>query len=242
MQQDQTGRVWIDTALFTRNGDGAISPILGAGVLATPHLEFEAALPMGIATGNDGGSIVGNPYVGLSYVRNGPDFRLMAGGGLALPVINIKSSGDVNAATAGLAPRALQESWFWYDEAVPIVAPFHIEAPLGSPVSFVGDAAMLLVIPTAGRNQADLAFQLAPGIAGHASDVVSIGARLPIFWLAVSEGNGDRTQVAFEPFVRIASNPVFASIRFTMPLDAPLGFAFDHNKVWGLHLGAGLAF
>jgi hypothetical protein len=35
---------------------------------------------------------------------------------------------------------------------------------------------------------------------------------------------------------------VFFSVRFTMPIDEPLGFAFDEGKFWGLTIGMGGAF
>lgn len=242
MKENQSGRAYVDSGFFTRSGDWAIAPVVGVGVQPVPNLELELAVPVGITTGTGGASRIGNPYVGASYIKDGPDFRLKVGGGLALPAFSIDSFSDVGPALAGLATRAYQESWLWYADSVPIVAPVHFEAPLGTPVSFVGDAAAFFAIAIGDRRESDFGVQLAPGFAAHAGDAVSLGARLTVFKLLIAQGSGDTSQLAIEPFVRYAADPVFASLRFTMPLDEPLGFAFDTNRFWGLHLGLGVGF
>lgn len=243
MKGDQVGRAWVDTALFSSNGEWAVSPILGAGVMVSPAVELEAALPIAaFTTGPD--PVVGNPYIGASYVSQGPRVRLKVGAGVAVPVLDYEPFNDdlFYAWKAGMYPRAFQESWHWQPDAIQLVVPLHLEAPIGTPVSFTLDAAAFFLAPIDRRNDSELGFQIAPGVAASVSDRVALGTRFTVFVLPTEQGADGSLQTALEPFVRFAFHPVFASVRFTVPLDEPLGFAFDSGKTWGLHLGFGLAF
>lgn len=252
MSPPQYGRAWVDAALFTRAGSVGrsgftwLSPIFGLGLEVGTNMELEGMLPVGAALGDNGATLVGNPYAGLSYVDDGPAIRLKVGGGIAFPVLNSKNldENDLNAVAAGLFPRAYQSAWLWLPDSLSFVVPLHIEAPLGTPVFFMGDAAMYVAFPVRNTdvNDTNLFFELAPGFGAHVSDGVVLGARLPLWMQATNTGGGDSDQVSLEPFIRFASNSVFFSVRFTMPIDKPLGFAFDTGRVWGFNLGLGGAF
>jgi hypothetical protein len=260
MSPAQSGRAWLDVSLFTRAGEDRtiapgiqvsragytlLSPILGFGIQVTPNVELEAVLPVGIYLSDNGAAGVGNPFVGVSYVLDGPEVRFKAGGGFAFPVLDAESDDQVSGAVAGLFTRAIQTGWLWAPDALAVVFPVHVEAPLNSPVLFIGDATPYMLIPVRRRSSTDMLVELAPGLGGYVSKDVVIGVRMPLV-LAVTGnsavGNQDKAQVSLEPFLRIASDPVFFSARFTMPIDEPLGFAFDEGKVWGLNVGIGGAF
>jgi hypothetical protein len=239
LRDNQSARLWVDTGLFTRSGDWAVSPILGVGVLATPSLEIEGVVPISITTGPGGDTAVGNIFLGASYVQDGPDLRFKIGGGFGVPVAHETDLSGAAALGMGAILRGLQDGWLWLNDALPLVVTAHLETR--GPVAFIGDAAPYLVIPIRNRNRTDFAFQIAPGVAVSASEEVALGVTLPVFVLPTQD-NGDKAQIALEPFFRVATGSMFLSLRFTMPLDEPLGFAFDRGKFWGLHLGLGGAF
>jgi len=259
MSPPQFGRVWADVAFFTRAGETQnlgpitlqrsgftyLSPIFGLGLEVGTNMELDGILPVAAALGDNGATVLGNPYVGLSYVGDGPAVRLKVGGGIAIPVVNTNNldANDQFALGAGIAPRAFQGAWLWIPDSLSIVAPLHIEAPLGTPVLFMGDAAMGFAIPVRNTdtNETNLYLELAPGFAAHASDNVVLGLRFPLF-AQLTNAHGDSSQMSLEPFIRFNSDALFLSIRFTMPIDDPLGFAFDTGKYWGLHVGLGAAF
>lgn len=260
MSPVQAVRLWTDVSFFTRAGEERtvapgfvinrpgytlLSPIFGFGALLTPNVELEGVLPVGAFISDNGGSGIGNPFIGVSYVLDGPELHFKAGGGIALPVLDSESDDQGRAALAGLYPRGIQTGWLWAPDALGMVFPIHIEAPLNSPVLFIGDATPYMLIPVRNRNRTDMLLELAPGVGGYVSNDVVIGVRMPAI-LILTGGNGvrddDKAQVSLEPFLRIASDPVFFSARFTMPLDEPLGFAFDEGKFWGLNVGLGAGF
>lgn len=258
MNPDQSVRIWTDVAFFTRGestttvgpgfvvtqrGMTVLSPIFGVGIELSPQAELEAILPTGfLFTDPENRAGIGNPYVGASFVMQGPNLRIKAGGGIAFPVIS-SDSDSAAGPVSGLYPRALQSAWLFAPDSLAIVAPVHIEAPLGTPVLFIGDATPFMLIPVRNtdRNENEVFFELAPGFGGYVSDDFILGVRMPLV-LQMSGRSTDRAQVSLEPFMRYASDPVFFSLRFTMPLDEPLGFAFDTGKVWGIHAGLGAGF
>jgi hypothetical protein len=247
----QSGRAWLDAAFFTRAGENVrpgytlLSPIFGLGVLVTPNVEIEAVVPVGSYITHNGGTGIGNPYVGASFVMDGPQVRLKVGGGVAIPIVDATNDDQVLGAYAGLLPRGLQSGWLWAPDSVGLVFPVHVEAPLHTPVLFIGDAIPYVLVPVRERTNTEMLIELSPGFGGYVSDDFVIGLRLPV--VLQLTGNGyvtteDRAQISLEPFLRLASDPVVFSLRFTMPLDEPLGFAFDTGKVWGIQLGLGGAF
>jgi hypothetical protein len=219
-----------------------LSPIFGLGVFVGSNTELEGILPVGARLGDNGATGVGDPYVGLSYIMNGPGVHLKVGGGIAFPVLDGDNHDQLEGAAAGLATGALQEAWLYFPDALSVVVPIHIEAPLGTPVLFVGDAAPFVAIPVRRNDETNFYMQLAPGVGIKAGDGVVLGARFPIFLQLSGTGSGDRDQTAIEPFIRFVSESVFFSLRFTIPIDEPLGFAFDSNRFWGLHAGLGVGF
>jgi hypothetical protein len=256
MKPNQSARIWADVAFFTRGestrtlapnlvatspGFTFLSPIFGFGVFLGSNAELEAILPVGTTIADNGGTGIGNPYAGVSYVMDGPKVRLKVGGGIAFPLVDSENRDQLAGVSAGLAPRAFQTAWLWAPDSVGLVVPFHIEAPLGTPVLFIGDATPFVLVPVRNNNETNMYMELSPGFGGYVSDDVVLGLRVPMFF-RLTNGGGDEDQVSLEPFIRYASDPFFFSVRFTMPIDEPLGFAFDTGKFWGLHLGLGGGF
>jgi hypothetical protein len=240
LKEDQTARIWTDIGVFSRNGDWAFSPLLGAGVFATPALELEGVVPLSITTGTGGATIVGNIFLGASYVHESENIRLKLGGGIGVPTAQTTRIDRAFALGVAAAMRGFQDGWFWLNDALPLVVTAHLETR-GGPVAFVGDAAPYVIVPIGDRSRADFAFQIAPAVAVSASDEVALGLALPLF-VVPTQQTGDKAQFSLEPFLRVATGSAFLSLRLTMPIDEPLGFAFDTRKFWGLHLGLGGAF
>jgi hypothetical protein len=244
MGSNALGHAYADTAFFTRDGTTLLSPIFGAGFRVAPEVELEVALPLSFVFGDASASLVGNPYLGVSYVLDGPSTRVKLGGGLGLPITDVADSDEFAALAGAVASRGMQESWFWFDDALPIVFPLRLETPALGGVRFTLDAALSFITPMGRRDEAELVVQAAPGVAARVSDAVSTGARLTFFAVPTADA-GDRDQLdqlALEPFLRIEGESFFFSTRLTVNLDEPLGFSFDRRKIWGLHVGVGGAF
>jgi hypothetical protein len=142
------------------------------------------------------------------------------------------------------APDAYQQYHLRIPNVLGIIVPARIEWGTNVVVSLDAELATVIATKKAGfyfRDDAEMFATFAPGIAFRAAPPVLIGVRAPMF-VILTESQGDTDQVSLEPFVRAQIGTGFLNVRFTMPIDNPLGFAFDTGKFWGLHLGGGAAF
>ena len=194
---------------------------------------------------------VANPFLAGWYVLDSPDYHARFGLGLALPAANIPEGDllgdpDVFLAALGYSYAAfmdgLYDLWLWVPETFSIVVPGRFEKRFDS-FLVGGDAALGVLIPTEGDDRdTEVAFQFA-GEFGYVAGMATVGARLQGVWLMTAEdapdGDDDDFQLSFEPFARFDFGPAFASVRVTMNLDEPGGFAFDDDGVYGVHIGGG---
>jgi hypothetical protein len=242
MEEAPTGRAWGEMGFHTQQAVTIVTPTLGMGLMVAPTVELELVVPLSFVSG-DGHSAIGQGdlYFGVNYVRLDPSLRFKLGGGLSLPTAaRDGDSGEANL--LGLFVDAYQQSYYRIPDALGIVGPFRIEG--GTTIVGSLDIDIALLISTGRRfsnNDAELIADFAPGIGGYATPQFLVGARAPLFW-AITSSARDTAQIAIEPFLRGQIDSGFLDMRFTIPLDEPLGFAFERRKFWGLHLGGGAAF
>jgi hypothetical protein len=242
MEQGAVARVWGEVGFHTQEKFSIAVPTLGAAFLAAPAVEIETIVPLAFVGGQTRTQIgYGNLYVGANYVQLDSDVRVKIGGGLSLPTAARNgSAGQANA--LALAPDAFQQSYYRIPEAFGFVVPLRIEGGTTLVPSVDFDAAALV---TTGHHifgaEAALIVDLAPGFAGYITPQLLCGLRMPLFW-AVTAPRGDNAQFAFEPFFRGQIYSGFLDLRLTIPIDEPLGPAFDRGKYWGVHFGGGAAF
>jgi hypothetical protein len=262
MKSPSAGRAWADLGVFTGSpfgefgGDANMTiwaPTFGAGFMVARSLELELLLPAAYVTLNidspygsssESASGVGNIYAGLNYVSLQRGTRLKLGGGIGLPTAETSGS----AAAAAVYPvivDAYQQSYLRIPGTLGIVAIGRVEGGDVVVPSLDVDLALLVATKKTGdfrlQDDAEAITTVAPGIGVKAADPLLVGIRAPLFVALTGESN-DRAQFSLEPFVRGQIGSGFLDARFTMPIDEPLGFAFDAHKAWGLHLGGGIAF
>lgn len=243
MQAGQDGRAWGEMGLFLRDDQSIFSPIGGLGLELNPKLELQLVLPMSHAAIDPDQTdfMVGNPFASLSYIGWGSELRFKVGGGATVPLFNDDDAAEfLNSLGAG-AMRGFQDFYLFSSKTLSLVAPVRVES--GRKVVFSIDAAPILTIPVGNSNDdMDLAVQFAPGAGVYldASQRSLIGGRLPLVWVPTRDG--DNAFLAIEPFFRQQVGSGFFNTRLTLNLDEPLGFAFDDDGYWGLHVGGGGAF
>lgn len=245
MASPGVGRAWLELSSFTGNDATILAPMFGFGVLATRNLEIEAAVPVvHISGGSESHTAIGNVYAGLNYFQLDNPVRFKVGGGIALPTAPTSIDGGLTS-IIGAYPDAFQQLYLRIPNALGIVVPARIEWGAAAVVSLDAELAALISTKKTGsfylRDDAELLATFAPGVGFRAGPPVLIGVRMPMF-IMLTESQGDTDQVSIEPFVRAQIGTGFLSVRFTMPIDNPLGFAFDTGKFWGLHIGGGAAF
>ncbi|HTM45144.1 MAG TPA: hypothetical protein VL137_09335 [Polyangiaceae bacterium] len=240
MTLGQSGRAWTELGLFSGNRRTEFSLLGGLGMQVKPDLELELVLPMSHIALDPAASdfMIGNPYAALSYLSEREALRFKIGGGVALPLVR---AGDVaeyaNALTAA-AMDGFQNSFLWTSRTMSLVAPMRLET--GQVPIFSLDGAPIVGLPTGKGGDMELSVQLAPGASVYVGYSTLVGARLPLYWIPTQ--SGDDASVALEPFVRHEIDSIFLNARLTLNLDKPLGFAFDRDGFWGLHLGGGGTF
>lgn len=252
---DQKGRAWLETAFHTQERVTVFGTTLGAGYRVADSLELEAMLPFAFASldqytfdnatyelrrERESAFALGNPYLGVNRVHVEGALRYKAGLGVTLPVAADENPTAMSAVALSAATYGMQDMHLWWPNTFTVVAPLRIE--VGEQVVAGIDAAPAFLTFTTDdvSEENELLLQLAPGLGVYATDTLLIGARLPMWWLATSEG--DNAQVALEPYARLDVGGGFLNARFTVNLDEPLGFAFDEGRYWGAHLGGGLVF
>jgi len=242
MAQAPTARVWAEIGYHNQRRFTIVTPTLGVGLMVAPSIELEAIVPLAyVSDSQESGAGGGNLYVGFDYVRlDSP--RVKLGAGLALPTAARHGmAGEANE--LGLAPDAFQQAYYRLPDAFGIVAPLRIEGGSSIVGSLDVDIAFLIATKRGafGNDDTQLITDFAPGIGGYATPELLFGVRAPMFWAATSSAR-DNAQVAIEPFFRGQLDSGFFDVRVTIPIDEPLGFAFERGKFWGLHFGGGAAF
>lgn len=200
---------------------------------------------------------LGNPELGVAYQRRSDSLVYSVGGALTLPVATTDASSPsdvaetlaeaiVRSAVAGT--YGLRDSWLWGVDFFSIVAPMKLEYRSEAHLLVVADAALALMIPLRDRadnpstSSTDVALQARAGV-GYASESLDAGVALGVAAVPTQDdANADVAQTALEPFVKARFGDGYVESRLTVNLDHPLGFAFDEDRIWGLHVGAGALF
>lgn len=244
LDEDQRYRAHMEMSYYTRGGATTLHALgwtFGGGVKIADSLELELTLPVeGIVESGAGDQFgVGNLALGMNLFEGTDELvRFKVGGLVAFGPWNEDVTTPEGAAVyqAGVTLNGYQDLWLHLPGYVHLVAPGRIE--FGKSVQVTGDGSLQVALPTAGGDS-ELFVVLAPGIAFWPSSSFLFGARLPVQFLT----EADAAQISLEPFVRFDMGTWgFLSSRFTMHLDDDLGFSFDTNRAWGLHLAFGDAF
>jgi hypothetical protein len=247
---EQRGRAHAELGFYHHSDPGHLNSfptLLGFGFKVIPELELEAMLPVGFLEYGDGGSsseaavAAGNLHLGVSYLHGDGGLRLKVGAAVEFgPWTNDFETESAIAIVLGHPVGGGQDLGLWAPEVLSFVAPGRIE--YGDEVVFGADFAVGLHIPDVGDNAVTV--QLAPGLGAYVSDSVLLGLRIPftIIPTSLDDENDDAALVALEPYARFNIGKGFLNARFTINLDEPYGFSFEEDKIWGLHVGGGVAF
>lgn len=237
-----------------RRSEWAIPLMLGGGYRILPQLELEARLPIAIArvgvdvedcgvpdcTQAAGSLTPGNLFLGANYLLEMDQFLFKVGGGIAFGPWSFDVNNDRSLALVYSAFTNLEEIYMFAPETVALVAPLRGEYRILPSLALTADTTFSLYIPASGGD-AEFYAHLAPG-AGYLMGPWILGGRLPLFW-GITDDN--EAQFALEPFARYDFGNMFASTRFTLNLDDPLGFSFESNdgfggsKFWAWHFALG---
>lgn len=224
---------------------------LGAQVAVSDNVELFARWGFGTvhaetSGGGDSedGLIAQNPFVGVNFLMNASAQQTYrVGAGLGLPLASTGSSfGDALARDIGIGTSALWDLHLWLPDTVALE--FHIENVRRMGALVVSGRTQLVMLAytsdTVSDNSADFAWNWDLGVGGSWDPAGSgIGIRIRSAWIPTAEDvvGTDLYQIALEPYVEQWFGDLGASLRFTMNMDEPYGFAFDEEGVWALHFG-----
>jgi hypothetical protein len=230
-----------------------LAPTFGVRLALSNSAELTLDWPLAFASVSTSGAPgessfrTGNPLAAAYYMQQREDGYFRVGGGIALPLARIPSSGNLGApfiAYGGVAAmNGLWSLWLYAVDRLTLVLPAQLETRSG-PLVLGGDFGMGVMVPTDSNNKTDVVLQIA-GSLGARISAVTVGGRLQAVWLATQQG--DNAQLALVPFVQgDFSGGGFVYARLLVNLDEPLGVFGSGNgllsKVWGLYLGGGTRF
>ena len=255
----ELGHVGFDTGFHTQSDVTAFALVLDAGVRPMDNLEVGLTAPFavgsvdkfpllwGISTGSEAGSATGNIMLGAAYVvGDSAATHSRIGLDVGLPLSRADDAlADVVVLGMAVATYGLRNFWWYATDYVPVVVSGEVETATG-PLFLLTDAAVGVLFPVRDRADdnagTDALLQLRGG-AAFGSELINAGVKLGFAHYAGDGSDDDSTQLALEPFVRMSElGPLYGELSLTMNLDKPLGFAFDDQRVWGLHLGLGARF
>ncbi|MEZ4287480.1 MAG: hypothetical protein R3A47_04920 [Polyangiales bacterium] len=145
------------------------------------------------------------------------------------------------AYTMATATRGNFDYWLWEPYALSVVVPFRMERvkQTGFVWGWGFDFAYLIAISDK-NEESDVVFQTSADLGYQAMEWLRVGGLFNFaLWPRV---DGQKTQLSIEPYLRIGRDDQFVTARLLVNLDNPYGFSFDKNKIWGLRIGAGMAF
>jgi len=229
---------------------GAIDLVARVPIL--PRTFLDADVPVGF-TANSGGSagVVGNVMVGAHHVFRPTDrlwFNL--GGAFGFPLLKLanveslavaKGFWDLEQFGDQLVPFAVRAGM----EAHAGVFEFRVEVDPVFGISIIGPQQFTGI---SGADGHDL-FALLHAVEIQAGHEIGGGLRYQGVLIATDNaGFGTASgspgtnhyQGVFEPFFRVYHGPIFFRLGLFLPVDTPLGAAF--NKSWGVRLATGFSF
>jgi len=192
--------------------------------------------------------VIGNPALTGGYRLEGESFTLRLGLAIVIPVASVGMEDPPVALLARQTALAVASSargwwnrWLWLPDRLTVVVPAaRIDSGSGAFLWAAETALGIEVYTGEGEGTTDLTVQIAGEAGARLGTRVSLGGRLSLVWVITADG--DNAQTALEPFLRYEAGALLSSLRFTVNLDRPAGFAFDRHRVWGVHLGGGARF
>lgn len=181
---------------------------------------------------SDGSGLVPlNPFIGIHITPKVGKLSLRLGVGTALPVAEGDDQASLDAYQSARAVRGSWDPWLYATETFTVALPLRAEFDVADPLLLAAEGAAFIHFGTSADSGQQLGLQGALAAVGRLGPV-DLGLRVQ----AVQVEDRD-LQTALEPFAQLRLGPVGIQGRLTMNLDAPDGFAFDREGVWGAHLG-----
>jgi hypothetical protein len=223
-----------------------------------PRTFIDADLPIGAAfvgqgdtTFGGGGVAIGNIMAGMHHVfRPSERLWLSLGGAFGFPLLN--REGFQNVAVG----KGFWDLEMYADRRVPLALRMGLEGHVGI-LEVRAELDPVLAISIAPSSAPPQYQGGPPGPTGDISHVFAIlhavelqlghaiggGIRYQGVLIATDNtsfgSDQDKYQGAFEPFFRVYHDPAFFRLGLFLPVDTPLGAAFD--KSWGVRLTTGVS-
>jgi hypothetical protein len=211
------------------------------------------SIPMDPFPIGGGGTRIGNPYLGASYVIDGGGVRGGFGLGFTIPLSEAPEwdptdPTDLDDLAKSLADVLVAQAsgnvnpWLYLSNAFSLVANGHIESV--GPFLLAADLTVAPMFATSdtGVYSGDTELVLVPAgeVGWRPSPWLSLGMRGQV---AVFPTETDQTLGSIEPFVQAEKRGVgHFRLGFVVHLGGPSGTTFDENGLWALRLTAGVLF
>lgn len=247
----------LDVAAYYGGPEGtdawSISPLIGARFRLSDHFAIDAQWGMAHASikqensnEQDNQFRLGNPYVGFHYIQTQGEFEYRLGAGAAAPLATLPD--DLNervtaqaAYTFAAGMRGNWDFWLWDPHAISGVLTGRLERQRSNGFYWGAESAVAVMVPISDKNEKiDPVVQVGGDMGYRILPWLRSGARTHLVVIPLLDGQ--KTQLAVEPYVRMGSDFAFFVVRLMINIDNPNGFSFDKNEVWGLRLGGGVAF
>ncbi|MFW6051900.1 MAG: hypothetical protein ACODAU_12040 [Myxococcota bacterium] len=238
---EERGGVGAELALGGTSGTFAASPMLGGWWLPAEH--WVLSLDWGATFVRDGDATRGiaNPLLTAAYAVETNGVRAQVGLQAAPPAARVGGDDwrqEWEAQQIAAFLRGGWNRWMWLPEMLAFAVPIHVES-LRDDVHVAMDMAFAGAVHPADPETWQVVAQGALE-GGYRDAWGAAGLRLQLVWLANDLIDDPRSlQTSLEPFLRVAIGDGYLSMRATLNLDAPFGFAGANPTIWGLHLGAG---
>jgi len=216
-----------------------------------PHGSF--TIPMDPFPVGGGGTRIGNPYLGASYVVDARPVRMTFGLGFTIPLSETPDFDPTDPTELDNLAKSLADvlvsrmegnvrPWLYLPDAFSIVARGRVESV--GPFLLAADLALAPMIPTSstGVYTGDAEFVLVPAaeVGWRASPWLSLGLRGQV---GIFTNETDETLGSLEPFIEVEKRDVgHFRLGFLMHLGGPTGTTFDTDGLWAIRLTAGVLF
>lgn len=256
---------------WLKGGDTtAVATLVRGRFYGYGRYEFEVTIPTVFALaeldGQSGSTLrLGNPYFeGYAVNEFGPLITRL-GGGMALPMAEIRtgsggSESDLSDLTVDRAAYTrvrkmggYYDMWLWVPDALTLTMAGDASYMAAPDLFVTAAAAGGILIPTGDQPGADsetVARVHADLL--YASGIFAIGLRTLAVWFPHAASDAaitnaklevsDEFQASLEPHLQVGARSFYVVGRLTIPLNAPAGFAFTDEGVWGAWLGGGADF
>jgi hypothetical protein len=241
--QTHAQSIGAELGLFGDSDSFTLSPLFN---LQIPVAEdWAVAGEMGFIytdTNSDNITIPGNLGLGVIYTITREIIDLSVGFDLGLPIASFPNNqAGYLAQNEAIAIRGMWDLWLWRDQTLSFVFPLKLVFEALPLLNIRGDAAAggLVSVSKSKEEHSEFLLQLG-GEAGLVLGVIELGVRLQFVWLPTQKR--DNAQVALEPYALLKVKPAFARVGLMMNLTKPYGFAFDHDRYWGVLVSGGIEF